>query len=131
MFYEEEHYHTHGHHHHHHHDEYHHTLSPLRGLLHLAILKVISEGPIHGGEIQRRINERFNLNISKAMIYGLLRRLEHHNLVISKWITEGGGPAKRIYYITEEGLTYLSESIEKLRRVKPLIDMLISSQGSA
>ena len=61
----------------------------------------------------------------------LLRRLERHNLVISKWVTEGGGPAKRIYYITEEGLTYLSESIEKLRRVKLLIDMLISSQGDA
>jgi len=128
MLYEEEH-HPHTHHrHHHYHDDthHHHTLSPLRGLLHLAILKVISEGPVHGGEIQRRINERFNLDISKAMIYGLLRRLEHHNLVVSRWVTEERGPAKRVYYITEEGLSYLNESIEKLKKVKSLIDMLTS-----
>ncbi len=125
MFCEEEH-HSHIHHHYHHGKGHHHVIPPLRGLLHLIILKTISEGPIHGGEIQRKINERFNLNISKAMIYGLLRRLEHHNLVVSQWITEEGGPAKRIYYITEEGLSYLNESLKELRKVKTIIDKLIS-----
>lgn len=117
--------HRHGHHdHHHHHGELH--PPHLRGLLHLAILKIVSEKPMHGGEIQRRIGERFGLNVPKAMVYGLLRRLERHGFVVSKWVTDEEGPARRIYYVTEEGLEYLSKSIERLKEVREIIDKLIS-----
>jgi len=38
----------------------------------------------------------------------------------------GSGPAKRIYRITEEGLDYLEDYLRRLRRVKSLIERLIS-----
>jgi len=108
------------------HDHHHHEVTPLRGLLHIVILKVISESPLHGSEIQRKISEKFGLDVSKAMIYGILRRLEHNNLVTSKWVIKGGGPAKRVYYITDEGLKYLSKSMEKLEKVRDIINKLLS-----
>lgn len=126
MFYGEFHRHHEHNHHKHHHEHHHHEVSPLRGLLHIAILKVISESPLHGGEIQRKISEKFDLDVPKAMIYGILRRLEHHNLVTSKWVIEEGGPAKRVYYITDEGLEYLSKAIEKLEKVRDIINKLLS-----
>ena len=110
----------------HHRGELRHVAPHFRGLLHLAILKIVSEKPMHGGEIQRRIRERFGLDVPRAMVYGLLRRMERHGFVVSKWVTGEEGPAKRVYYVTEEGLEYLKRSIERLKEVRKLIDTLIS-----
>ena len=126
LYYEFHNHHEHNHHKYHYREHHHHEVSPLRGLLHIVILKVISETPLHGGEIQRKISEKFGLNVPKAMIYGILRRLEHHNLVTSKWVIEEGGPAKRVYYITDDGLEYLNKAIEKLEKVRSIIDKLLS-----
>jgi poly-beta-hydroxybutyrate-responsive repressor len=42
-----------------------------------------------------------------GMVYRHLRDLEENGLVSSEWKTEGAGPAKRVYQITEEGLEVL------------------------
>lgn len=99
---------------------------PVRGLLHLAILKVVRDEPTYGSEIQRILREKFMIDVPRAMVYGLLQRLEGHGLLISTWDTSGSGPARRIYRITEEGEEYLRDALEKLVRVKAIIDRLIS-----
>lgn len=38
-----------------------------------------------------------------GMIYRHLRDLEENGMVASEWETEGTGPAKRVYQLTEEG----------------------------
>ena len=43
-----------------------------------------------------------------GMIYRHLRQLEDDGLVTSEWMTEGAGPAKRMYAITEDGREMLS-----------------------
>ena len=43
-----------------------------------------------------------------GMIYRHLRQLEEDGLVFSEWITEGVGPAKRIYQLTDEGKEMLA-----------------------
>ncbi len=60
------------------------------------------------------------------MVYGLLRRLERHGFIYSRWSVEESGPARRIYRITEEGLDYLEDSLGRLKRVKSLIECLLS-----
>jgi DNA-binding PadR family transcriptional regulator len=99
---------------------------PVRGLLHLSILSLIKSGSIYGAEIYRALRERYNVEAPKALIYGLLRRMEHAGFVVSSWDVEGGGPARRKYKITEEGLDYLTGSLENLRRVKNLVDLLLT-----
>ncbi len=42
-----------------------------------------------------------------GMIYRHLRELEENGLVSSQWETDGSGPAKRMYQLTEEGLEVL------------------------
>jgi len=99
---------------------------PVRGLLHLSILSLIKNGSIYGAEIYRALREKYNVDVPKALIYGLLRRMEHAGFLVSSWDVEGGGPARRKYKITEEGLDYLKDSLENLRRVKNLIDLLLT-----
>jgi poly-beta-hydroxybutyrate-responsive repressor len=38
-----------------------------------------------------------------GMIYRHLRDLEENGMVASEWETEGTGPAKRVYQLTDEG----------------------------
>jgi len=47
-----------------------------------------------------------------GMIYRHLRQLEEDGLVRSEWETEGVGPAKRMYHITNEGQEALRLWIE-------------------
>lgn len=99
---------------------------PVRGLLSIAILKVVEDKPTYGGEVQRALKERFSIDVPRAMIYGLLQRLERHGFLISTWDTSGSGPARRVYRITEEGEEYLKETLEKLVKVKDIIECLVS-----
>ena len=47
-----------------------------------------------------------------GMIYRHLRQLEEDGLVRSEWETEGSGPAKRVYQITEDGIQILAVWVE-------------------
>ena len=58
-----------------------------------------------------------------GMIYRHLRDLEENGLVASQWETQGSGPAKRVYQLTEEGMAalaswaaYMREQVQKLSR---------------
>ena len=102
---------------------------PTRGLLHIAILSLLRGREVHGAEIDRLLMEHYDLEVPRAMVYGLLRRLEGHGFLLSNWSVEGGGPARRIYRITEEGLDYLEDALERLKRVKVLIERLIKAEG--
>lgn len=99
---------------------------PTRGILHLAILNILRGMEVHGAEIGRLLKERYELEVPRAMVYGLLRRLERHGFLLSSWSVETGGPARRIYRITEEGLDYLNDALERLKRVRRIIEHLIS-----
>jgi len=51
-----------------------------------------------------------------GMIYRHLRQLEEDGLVSSNWETKGGGPAKRMYTITEDGKEVLAIWIDYLKK---------------
>ena len=104
---------------------------PLRGLLRLVILCIIKEKPTYGGEIHRRIKEQFRIDVPKALVYTLLRRMEKRGLVVSTWDVRGSGPARRMYTITGEGLDHLLKASKRLRRAIPIIEAIISAVEGA
>ena len=55
-------------------------------------------------------------NAPPGMIYRHLRQLEEDGLVSSRWETEGTGPAKRMYDITDEGRQVLGIWIDYMKR---------------
>lgn len=52
--------------------------------------------------------------LDTAVIYRTLHRLELAEKVTSTWDTEGGGPARRLYRLTDEGWHHISEWEEVL-----------------
>jgi poly-beta-hydroxybutyrate-responsive repressor len=72
----------------------------------------------YGYEIIKNIRE-FGFVEGQAppgMIYRHLRQLENDGLVSSEWETQGSGPAKRMYRLTDEGGEVLSIWIEYMEQ---------------
>ncbi len=85
----------------------------------LAILSLIAEQPRHGYDIEKVIEHRGMRDwteIGFSSIYYLLNKLEKAGLITSELRqSEGKGPARKVYSITEQGQqTYLAETIEVL-----------------
>jgi DNA-binding PadR family transcriptional regulator len=78
-----------------------------RGDLKFAILRLISEKPMHGYEVMQSLEEESGggYKPSPGSIYPTLQMLEDEGLLLSK--EEDG---KKVYRITEEGRAYLEEN---------------------
>ena len=105
-----------------------HTEAPLRGLLHITIINLIKDKPAHGGEIYHSLKEKFKIDVPRGIIYALLRKMEGDSLIVSNWDIQETGPARRIYYITEDGLEYLKDYLERLRRASQMIHILLEDK---
>jgi len=89
------------------------------------VLRILKEKPAHGYEIAERISSILGRKIAKSRVYNLLNTLETQGLVYSKWeLAEG--KARRIYYITDEGESFLEEAKIRLKILKSVIDYIFS-----
>lgn len=81
-----------------------------------SILMGLYRKPSYGYELIQNI-QKFGFVEGQAppgMVYRHLHQLEEEGLVSSKWETEGGGPARRIYHLTPDGKEMLAVWIEYL-----------------
>jgi poly-beta-hydroxybutyrate-responsive repressor len=98
-----------------------------------SILMGLYTKPSYGYELIQTI-QRFGFVEGQAppgMIYRHLRQLEEDGLVISQWETEGAGPAKRIYHLTDEGKHMLAIWIEYMEKQAQNIGDLIKEYYEA
>ena len=59
-----------------------------------------------------------------GVIYRTLHRLEIAGRIRSSWDTSGTGPARRVYVLTESGLTHLGEWSQVLKEVAASLQVL-------
>jgi PadR family transcriptional regulator PadR len=81
------------------------ALGIKRGTAELAVLSVLEDGPLHGYEMARRIEEQTqgSLRFTLASLYPLLYKLEKRGWVRGTWETSGTGRRRRCYRLTVEG----------------------------
>ena len=82
-----------------------------------CLLLILHCGEAYGYELLDKLNE-FGFEESPmdlSTVYRVLRHLEEQELVISRWDTEGGGPARRLYHITTPGDEFLAHWVDSLR----------------
>jgi PadR family transcriptional regulator PadR len=97
-----------------------------RGTAELAVLSVLEDGPLHGYEVARRIEEQTHgsLRFTLASLYPLLYRLEKRGCLRGAWETGGTGRRRRSYRLTPEGKKKLApirrEWAELFRALKQL-----------
>jgi DNA-binding PadR family transcriptional regulator len=90
-----------------------------------SILLALKRKPSYGYELIHVISQ-FGFVEGQAppgMIYRHLRNLEENGMVLSEWQTDGAGPAKRVYQLTDEGcevldfwIGYMQSQADKLLR---------------
>jgi PadR family transcriptional regulator, regulatory protein PadR len=97
-----------------------------RGTAELAVLSVLEDGPLHGYEIGRRIEEQSGgaLCYTLAALYPLLYRMEQRGWLCGEWQTGESGKRRRCYRLLPRGRKMLNplreewaELFRALRRV--------------
>ena len=82
----------------------------LKGNTPTLVLAVLKDGPLHGYGIAREIERRSGnvLRFREGTLYPALHALERDGWIAGRWETPGGGPARKVYAITEAGLAELA-----------------------
>ena len=91
------------------------------------LLIELLRAPSYGYDLIRRLGDygfRRATN-EPTVVYKVLRSLEDAGSIQSQWSTEGSGPARRYYEITEKGREVLHDRAYYLIRYRDRIDRLI------
>lgn len=92
-----------------------------RLLLHLA------QKPAHGYELLELLQQFDDENKpDPGSIYRMLRSLEEEGIVSSSWDTNGSGPARRVYALTDQGTQYLQSWVMNLQKVRQNLDRFLT-----
>ncbi len=81
-----------------------------RGTAELAVLSVLQDGPLHGYEMARRIEQQTKgaLRFTLAALYPMLYRMEKRGWIRGSWETSPNGRRRRCYRLTPAGRKKLS-----------------------
>lgn len=94
-----------------------------RGSLVLAALSALRE-EAYGYSLRRRLSE-VGLEVDEGTLYPLVRRLESHGLLESRWEKPEGGRKRRYYLISEQGRELLAELKTEWADISRTIETLI------
>src|SRR5215212_2343566 len=90
-----------------------------RNWLEPAILLSLREWNSYGYELMKRTATFGFEAMNPGTMYRTLREMEENGVVKSKWETSKGGPARRMYSLTDAGEAYLefwAKSLEQYQR---------------
>ncbi|MEH7177410.1 poly-beta-hydroxybutyrate-responsive repressor [Neobacillus vireti] len=98
------------------------SVNPSKNFVLPFILLLLSRMSLHGYELSQKLQTFGFKTIDQGNLYRLLRQLEKEELVSSEWDTNGSGPAKRRYSVTQAGITYLKGYANQLESYQSMLD---------
>jgi len=94
-----------------------------KGLLELAVLKLIAGKPLYGYEIITHL-EQVGILVVQGTLYPLLARLRKDGYVSYSWEESSAGPPRKYYELTTEGSTYLDKMSQEWKKLQKSINQL-------
>ena len=79
-----------------------------KGILEYCILSIISRGEIYASDIIKEL-KRAKLLVVEGTLYPLLTRLKNNGLLSYNWVESTGGPPRKYYVVSAEGLDVLKK----------------------
>jgi PadR family transcriptional regulator len=80
-------------------------------------LVILRDSTSYGYQLMERLIELgFEAAINPGTLYRTLRKMEKDGLCSSSWHTASGGPARRMYSITDYGEAYLEMWVRSLEQ---------------
>ena len=103
----------------------------LQGTLNLLILKTLSEGPMHGFGIARRIKQTSNdvLRVEEGSLYPALHRMEQRGWIQSHWGASEKNRRAKYYKLTPAGRRQLRSESEAWHRLSWAINMIVTGKA--
>ncbi len=99
-------------------------LNPLRkGLLEMAVLKVISAKAAYAADILERLSGT-PFATQEGTLYPLLSKLRRDGAVSYEWVESQGGPPRKYYSLTREGEATLKELSEYFKTLQSQLNKL-------
>jgi poly-beta-hydroxybutyrate-responsive repressor len=100
----------------------------IRRFLEPVLILFLRQGANHGYELINALAPFGMGHVATGPVYRTLRELEATGLVESEWDTESsGGPARRVYCLTEAGHRYLADWVENLRETDNLLRRFLTA----
>ena len=93
-------------------------------------LVLLREESSYGYEIMERLEQFSFEQISAGTLYRTLRRMEQEGLCKSAWERSEGGPARRMYSITESGEAYLAAWAQACKQYQNVMDCFYQAYTS-
>lgn len=93
--------------------------------LRTCVLLLLAGGPAHGYELQTQLPARGFGRVDSGGLYRALRVMEEEGYVASYWENNHAGPARRVYAITDDGLSWLHESAGTVRATRRRLSRLL------
>jgi PadR family transcriptional regulator PadR len=104
----------------------------VRGFIQPRLLLLLAQKPAHGYELMdvlRSVQGDENLS-DPGLLYRTLRQFEVDGLVTSSWDTDGHGPARRVYQITNSGREYLDLWAADIRATRARLEQFLAEHAS-
>ncbi len=99
----------------------------MRGLVQPRLLLQLARKPAHGYELMDALDEGADGQApDPGTLYRTLRALEEDGLVRSAWDTEGAGPARRVYELTDQGVEFLHAWAVSIRGTRAQLDRFLA-----
>jgi poly-beta-hydroxybutyrate-responsive repressor len=95
-----------------------------------VVLVILREEGSYGYELMERLEEFGFEQIRAGALYRTLRQMEQEGLCKSEWETSEGGPARRMYSITEAGESYLAAWAEACKQYQTVMDCFYQAYTS-
>jgi poly-beta-hydroxybutyrate-responsive repressor len=93
-----------------------------RNWLEPVILLTLREWNSYGYELMKRTAAFGFEAMNPGTLYRTLRHMEENGVIKSKWETSKGGPARRVYSITDAGEAYLDFWVKSLEQYQRNMD---------
>jgi PadR family transcriptional regulator PadR len=101
-----------------------------RDLLTPYVLLAISTQKAHGYFIEQYLRSLGLAQVEMTTLYRMLRQLERDGLVKSVWEGQAGGPARRVYTLTDAGRALLDTGASYLQQYRNAIDTFFGAYGA-
>jgi poly-beta-hydroxybutyrate-responsive repressor len=102
------------------------TIGAPKNFVTPVLLLQLKDWNAHGYELMQKLVQFGFHSLDQGNFYRILRQLEKDELVTSEWDTSSGGPAKRIYSLTNAGEQYLELWADSMGQYQKMLDQFFN-----
>ncbi len=101
-------------------------VKPIRSWLTPYLLLLLRSWETHGYDLIQKLSLFGFPTVDQGTVYRTLRQLEKEGFITSAWDAADGGPARRLYSITEAGEQFLKQWANALGEYNRMLESFFS-----